>query len=109
MADAGCLAGGLLLSSSIRTRVTLLLLVLSSLTACVPMRAPLEDVSTRASGGGFLSVVRADAEEYLESTDPGIGVRHRLTEHSALSLAAQRAGAEDMPTVGLALSVHYAF
>ena len=108
MAAAGCLAGGLLHLPSIRTRLTLLL-VLSSLTACMPMRAPREDISTRASGGGFLGVVRADAEQYLESTDPGIGVRHRLTAHSALSLAAQRAGADDMPTVGLALTVHYAF
>jgi len=85
-----------------------LLLVLSSLPACMPMRAPL-DVPTRASGSSLLSVVRADAEEYLDSSDPGIGVRHPLTAHSALSFAAQRAGTDDMPTVGVALAVHYAF
>lgn len=91
----------------IRTTLTLLA-VLSTLTACGPIRAP-GDLPSRAAESRFLSAVHADVEEHRDPQDLGIGLRRRLTAHSAVSLAAQRGGREDLPTLGVALAVQYAF
>lgn len=106
-APAVLLAGGLLPSPPIRTRLALLL-ALPALSACLPTRIP-GDAPYRASESTFLSIVRLDAAEDRDPSDTGIGLRRRLTSRSALSLEAQQGGVSEASTVGVALAVHYAF